>query len=84
MLLAVVLTFSRSTAFMKFEGDGAQLLLPKVIYLAIHMAGIMAGIYKCNTLGLVPNKAADWLVHEGINPVSLANIWSCCDVFVHL
>jgi len=32
------------------------------------MAGIMAGIYKCSNLGLVPNKPADWLAFEGIKP----------------
>jgi len=58
------------TAFAKFEGPGVNLILPKLMYAAIHIAGISAGIYKCSNLGLVPNKASDWLVHEGILPAT--------------
>merc|ERR1712166_507444 len=55
-------------AFRSFEGPDSNLILPKLIYAAIHLAGISAGIYKCSNLGLVPNQAADWLVQEGIKP----------------
>jgi hypothetical protein len=40
----------------------------RLTYFALNMAGIMAGIYKCSNLGLVPNKPADWLAFEGIKP----------------
>jgi len=55
-------------AFLKFEGEDANLILAKLVYLGIHLAGVGAGVYKCSNLGLVPNKASDWLVHEGIMP----------------
>jgi len=55
-------------AFQRWEGPDTNLVLPKLIYTAIHIAGIVAGIYKCSNLGLVPNKVADWLVQEGIKP----------------
>ena len=40
----------------------------RIIYFGINMCGILAGIYKCSNLGLVPNKPADWLAFEGIKP----------------
>jgi len=55
-------------AFARFESPDASLILPKLVYAAINCAGILAGLYKCSNLGLVPTQPADWLAQEGIKP----------------
>jgi len=55
-----------NTAYAKFHD--VDTTLPKLIYIAINLAGLAAGCYKCASLGLLPTKPADWLAADNIKP----------------
>eukprot|EP00457_Paulinella_chromatophora_P015885 gb/GEZN01016579.1/.p1 GENE.gb/GEZN01016579.1/~~gb/GEZN01016579.1/.p1 ORF type:complete len:223 (-),score=37.50 gb/GEZN01016579.1/:107-775(-) len=52
--------FNVNKVFERFVSSGVDLVVPKLIYIAINFAGIGVGLYKMNTLGLLPS-ASDWL-----------------------
>lgn len=47
--------------FEPFQDSRIDLLLPKVVYIALNLAGMLLGIWKLNTLGLLPTHASDWV-----------------------
>ena len=57
-----------ASAFAKFHD--VDTTLPKLIYLVINLLGLLAGMYKCASLGLLPTAPADWLQADYIRPVS--------------
>eukprot|EP00656_Telonema_subtile_P040231 TRINITY_DN4529_c0_g1_i1.p2 TRINITY_DN4529_c0_g1~~TRINITY_DN4529_c0_g1_i1.p2 ORF type:complete len:115 (+),score=28.12 TRINITY_DN4529_c0_g1_i1:642-986(+) len=61
-------------AFVKFHD--VDVTLAKLLYIVINILGLLAGMYKCSSLGLLPTKPADWLQLEQIQPVRVC----CCDV----
>ncbi|KAF7732043.1 ER membrane protein complex subunit 4 [Apophysomyces ossiformis] len=55
-------------AFERFESTGASrsqpgadLLLPKLAFIALHVLTMLLGIYKVNAMGLLPTTTSDWL-----------------------
>jgi hypothetical protein len=56
-----------AAAYAKFHD--VDTTLPKLIYIAINLAGLAAGCYKCASLGLLPTKPADWLAADNIKLV---------------
>ncbi|PWZ00671.1 DUF1077-domain-containing protein [Testicularia cyperi] len=52
---------SMNTAFSRFSAPGQSLLLPKVLFVLCHLAGIALGLYKCWSMGLLPTETSDWL-----------------------
>ncbi|KAI8384721.1 uncharacterized protein BYT42DRAFT_597823 [Radiomyces spectabilis] len=40
---------------------GADLLLPKLTFIAIHVLTMLLGVYKINAMGLLPTTTSDWL-----------------------
>eukprot|EP00808_Paulinella_micropora_P030313 g7751.t1 len=52
--------FTVNKVFERFLSSGVDLTLPKLIYIAINLAGIGVGLYKLHNLGLLP-KASDWM-----------------------
>ncbi|GLJ27615.1 hypothetical protein SUGI_0541830 [Cryptomeria japonica] len=47
--------------FEPFQDSRIDLLLPKLVYIALNLAGMLLGIWKLNTLGLLPTHASDWV-----------------------
>lgn len=47
--------------FSKFEGEGINLLFPKLIFIALQGLAIGVALYKCSTMGLLPLTSVDWV-----------------------
>lgn len=45
--------------FKKLSGD--QAVLQMAVYLLANLVGIGLGVYKVNTMGLLPTSQSDWL-----------------------
>lgn len=41
--------------------NSADLRLPRLVFIICHLANAAIGVYKLNSMGLIPNKEADWL-----------------------
>ncbi|KAG0174359.1 hypothetical protein DFQ28_006658 [Apophysomyces sp. BC1034] len=59
---------SLQQAFERFESTGpsraqpgADLLLPKLAFIGLHVLTILLGVYKINAMGLLPTTTSDWL-----------------------
>lgn len=50
-----------SARFARFDDSGVDMTIPKITFVAIHLAGLAMGLYKCNTMGLLPTSTADWI-----------------------
>ncbi|KAG4108644.1 DUF1077-domain-containing protein [Neocallimastix lanati (nom. inval.)] len=53
--------------FKEFEeenGDNSFLLKPKLTYIALSIAQLLVGLYKCASLGILPTTTSDWLTFE--------------------
>jgi hypothetical protein len=50
-------------AFSRFSELGSATVLPaKLTYVAIHLAFLGVGLYKMNSMGLLPTAPSDWIV----------------------
>ncbi|KAG9130720.1 hypothetical protein Leryth_012679 [Lithospermum erythrorhizon] len=47
--------------FEPFKDKNVDLLLPKLVYIALNLVGLGIGVWKLNTLGLLPTHASDWV-----------------------
>ena len=45
--------------FRRLTGD--QAVLQKMVYVLGNLLGIALGVYKCNSMGLLPTAQSDWL-----------------------
>ena len=45
-----------------------KLLLPKAVFVGIQMVLLSLGLYKCQTMGLLPTSHSDWLAFKSITP----------------
>eukprot|EP01035_Chromulina_nebulosa_P019528 gene19528-25425_t len=53
--------FSIKSVFVTFEKEEKiDLLLPKLIFIALQILSIAVALYKCSTMGLLPLTSADW------------------------
>ncbi|ORX55247.1 DUF1077-domain-containing protein [Piromyces finnis] len=50
--------------FEEEDGDNSFLLKPKLTYIALSIAQLLVGIYKCSSLGVLPTTTSDWLTFE--------------------
>ncbi|SPO23080.1 related to EMC4 - member of a transmembrane complex required for efficient folding of proteins in the ER [Ustilago trichophora] len=50
-----------NSAFDRLSSPGQSLLLPKVLFILCQLAGIVLGLYKCWSMGLLPTETSDWL-----------------------
>lgn len=55
------------TRFARYADSGVDLILPKLTFLAMNLAGLAVGLYKCNSMGLLPTSSADW-IDIGVRP----------------
>ncbi|KAJ3683866.1 hypothetical protein LUZ60_014093 [Juncus effusus] len=47
--------------FEPFKDPKVDLNVPRLIFIALNLAGLGLGIWKLNTLGLLPTHASDWV-----------------------
>lgn len=47
--------------FARFNDTRISLVLPKLTFVAIQLAALALGLYKCNSMGLLPTSTADWI-----------------------
>ena len=52
-------THTRPPVFHRLTGD--QAVLQKMVYVLGNLLGIALGVYKCNSMGLLPTAQSDWL-----------------------
>ncbi|KAJ7298742.1 hypothetical protein O6H91_10G103300 [Diphasiastrum complanatum] len=50
-----------SKVFEPYQDGRTDILLPKLAYIAMNVAGLLLGLWKLNTLGLLPTHASDWV-----------------------
>lgn len=50
---------THTLVFRRLTGD--QALLQKMVYVLGNLLGIALGVYKCNSMGLLPTAQSDWL-----------------------
>ena len=53
--------FNIQTKFARYADSGVDMTLPKLTFIAMNLAGLAVGLYKCNTMGLLPTSSADWI-----------------------
>lgn len=51
----------RPTAFASVDGKQVSLLQYKLLYVVMSSVLLAAGLYKCNSMGLLPVSSADWI-----------------------
>ncbi|KAL4208578.1 hypothetical protein CU097_009685 [Rhizopus azygosporus] len=49
------------SAFSRFESKESDLTLPKLSFIGLQVIVVLLGIYRVNSMGLLPNTASDWL-----------------------
>ncbi|KAK9149881.1 hypothetical protein Scep_008638 [Stephania cephalantha] len=47
--------------FEPYKDSKVDILTPKLLFIALNMAGLGLGVWKLNTLGLLPTHASDWV-----------------------
>jgi len=52
---------STNTIFSRFEDPGVDLIIPKLIYVAINLVGCTFFFYKLRVMGLMPITSSDWV-----------------------
>ncbi|KAG8425251.1 hypothetical protein J3458_001975 [Metarhizium acridum] len=55
-------------AFERFntEKNAAQILQTKLVYVAMQLVALGVGIWKVNSMGLLPTTRSDWLMWESL------------------
>ncbi|KAJ6828836.1 ER membrane protein complex subunit 4 [Iris pallida] len=47
--------------FEPYKDSRVDTLAPKLLFIALNLAGLSLGVWKLNTLGLLPTHASDWV-----------------------
>ncbi|KAI3929762.1 hypothetical protein MKX01_025930 [Papaver californicum] len=47
--------------FEPYKDSKVDTLMPKLVFIALNLAGLALGVWKLNTLGLLPTHASDWV-----------------------
>ncbi|ERN07079.1 hypothetical protein AMTRI_Chr12g239930 [Amborella trichopoda] len=47
--------------FEPYKDSRIDILAPKLLFIALNLAGLALGVWKLNTLGLLPTHASDWV-----------------------
>lgn len=55
-------------AFKMIEGD--QAILQKLAYICGNFVAVVLSVYKCNSMGLLPTHASDWLAFADVPQVT--------------
>ncbi|XVF89441.1 hypothetical protein PTKIN_Ptkin19aG0130500 [Pterospermum kingtungense] len=51
----------RKVVFEPYKDNRVDLLGPKLLFIALNLGGLALGVWKLNTLGLLPTHASDWV-----------------------
>lgn len=49
------------SAFARFSQPGLSLLLQKLVFIACNLGLFALGVWKCQSMGLLPTASSDWL-----------------------
>ncbi|KAJ8651434.1 hypothetical protein O0I10_013016 [Lichtheimia ornata] len=54
---------SLQQTFGRFESKetAAELIVPKLLFIGLHLLTVLLGVYKVNAMGLLPTTTSDWL-----------------------
>lgn len=52
--------FGISAAFAQVQSEKVDLMMPKLVFLAMNILGFSMGVYKCGTMGLLPLASSNW------------------------
>ncbi|THU61437.1 hypothetical protein C4D60_Mb07t23270 [Musa balbisiana] len=47
--------------FEPYKDSKVDILAPKLLFIALNLAALALGVWKLNTLGLLPSHASDWV-----------------------
>jgi hypothetical protein len=68
-------------AFARYEDSSGSnevsMTVPKLIYFALNVLGVLLALWKCQSLGLLPTSPFDWMPHA---PVRKPLEWSAGSV----
>lgn len=64
--------FSVQTKFIRYADSGIDLIMPKIVFILMNLAGLGVALYKCNSMGLLPTSSADWINISVRTPVQVA------------
>lgn len=53
-----------ATRFARYADSGVDLTLPKLTFIGLNLCGLAVGLYKCQTMGLLPTSVVDWVDHD--------------------
>ncbi|KAI8141197.1 hypothetical protein BJV82DRAFT_619661 [Fennellomyces sp. T-0311] len=56
-IMSIQQTFSRFDS----KEAAAELMVPKLVFLGLHILTMLLGVYKVNAMGLLPTTTSDWL-----------------------
>ncbi|KAJ4834337.1 hypothetical protein Tsubulata_037535 [Turnera subulata] len=59
--------------FEPYKDNKVDLLGPKLLFIALNLGGLALGIWKLNTLGLLPTHASDWV--SSLSPAQVCLIF---------
>lgn len=66
-----ILDVNKTFSGLEAEKTDNGLKLAKITYLFFQLVTISIGVYKLNSMGLIPNKTGDWLSWETQTKVSI-------------
>ncbi|CAL5419386.1 unnamed protein product [Camellia sinensis] len=49
------------SVFQPYKDNKVDLLGPKLLFIALNLGGLALGVWKLNSLGLLPTHASDWV-----------------------
>ncbi|KAG6740263.1 hypothetical protein POTOM_055704 [Populus tomentosa] len=65
--------------FEPYKDSKVDLLAPKLIFIALNLGGLALGIWKLNTLGLLPTHVSDWV--SSLPPAKVV-VFLCADALL--
>jgi len=63
--------FSVNQQFARYSDSNVDVTFPKLIYFVLNLVGVGVGLYKCQTLGILPS-TADWISDVIRKPVEFS------------
>ncbi|ODQ80877.1 hypothetical protein BABINDRAFT_161070 [Babjeviella inositovora NRRL Y-12698] len=69
--LQSIITVNDNFVNLATKKNKTEVLQAKIIFILCHLGCIAVGVWKLNSLGLIPNSRSDWLAWE--SPVNVSN-----------
>ena len=73
-------------AFGRFESKetAADLIVPKLLFIGLHLLTVLLGVYKVNAMGLLPTTTSDWLAFLPHKQASIIDSISFASLLTYL